>query len=113
MALIPFSISFTAFGGGAYDVPKEILEYIDADVQTHSLKAAELNIRNSSYYGFAKIDAYSDTKDCDVVYVRYSDKGELRRRLSAAGLDEKNILEIRIDNENYIGKKYINLKADD
>jgi hypothetical protein len=113
MALIPFSISFTAFGGGAYDVPQEILEYIDADVQTHSLKAAELNIRNSSYYGFAKIDAYSDTKDCDVVYVRYSDKSELRRLLSAAGLDEKNVLEIRIDNENYIGKKYISPKADD
>ena len=108
------------FGGGFYDIYKEAQEYISADAAAHSLRAAGINDRDPSYYNLVKIPPFTGTEAYDVVYVNpiHTDENKMLRMLSAAGLDNKNILRIRIasrntaqPNERYILKKYLNKSA--
>jgi hypothetical protein len=117
--IIQFSTGLRIFGDGGNDEYKEAQEYISADAQAHSLKAAELYVSNWGltyeglpYYGFAKIDIYSDQKDYDVVYISLRSEIHLPQSLSEAGLNAENMLKIRTPNGQYIWKKYINPKAE-
>jgi hypothetical protein len=56
MVLINFAYNFRVFGGSSNDVYKEAQEYISADIAAHSLKAAELNDREPSYYFCVFVD---------------------------------------------------------
>jgi hypothetical protein len=97
------------FGGGFYDIYKEAQEYISADAVAHSLRAAELNDRDPSYYNLARIAPFTGAGEYDVVYVNpvHIDENRMLQMLSAAGLDSKNILRIRTTNGKHILKKYI------
>jgi hypothetical protein len=120
VTIIQFSTGLRIFAGGYHDEFKETQEYISADVEAHSLKAAELYVawnwgltyEGLPYYGLAKTDIYSDQKDYDVVYIPLRNEISLPQSLSEAGLDEENILKIRTSRGQYIWKKYINPKAD-
>jgi hypothetical protein len=115
VVFINFTCNFRMFGGGYNDTGREAQEYISADAEAHSLKAAELIIAAPmfqnimSYYDLREIAFYSSAMNCDVVYVSplHTDEEEILRLLAYAGLDEENILRIKTTNGKYILKKYL------
>jgi 4-amino-4-deoxy-L-arabinose transferase-like glycosyltransferase len=109
LTLTQFSYCFQLFGDGSNDVYKEAQEYICADVEAHSLKAAELNDSEPSYYGLVKIPPFSPGEQCDVVYINplHLNEPGMLQELTKIGLDGSNVLKIRTTNEEYIWKKYL------
>jgi hypothetical protein len=107
--VMQFSYSFQLFGIGRSDAYKEAQEYICADVAAHSLKAAELNDKEPSYYGLVKITPFSPGDHYEVVYINplHLEENGMLGILTNAGLDGSNVLKIRTTNEKYIWKKYL------
>ncbi|MDR2552420.1 MAG: glycosyltransferase family 39 protein [Treponema sp.] len=109
--LINFSCHFGYFGGRESDVYKEAQEYISADAAAHSVRAAELNDSDPSYYNLAKITPFTGEGEYDVVYLNplhiHNGMKDMLRRLSDAGLDGEDILWIRTTRGKFILKKYL------
>jgi hypothetical protein len=109
LTLMNFSYSFKWFGGGSNDVYKEAQEYICADVAAHSLKAAEINDKDPSYYSLVKVALFSHGENYDVVYINplHKDEAGISQILTSAGLDGMNVLKTKTGNGKYIWKKYL------